>query len=226
MDRDFWLGRWQRNEIGFHEDAINFALKEEWPKFALPAGSPVFVPLCGKSLDLLWLAGQGHRVIGVELSSIAVEAFFTEHDLTPTRRTENGYEIYETGQVDIWCGDLFDLSPAITTHAKAVYDRASLVAMPPALQPKYAAKLAELTQPGTQVLLVAGNYDQNEMTGPPFAVSPDQVDRLFHTSFEIEKLAEGDVLGPYHRFRQRGLTWMQMAVYRLDRTATPAGSRT
>lgn len=224
MDRDFWLDRWQRNEIGFHESAINVALEEEWPKFGLPSGSAVLVPLCGKSLDMLWLAGQGHHVIGVELSPIAVETFFAEHELTPNRRTENGYEIFEAGQIEIWCGDLFALPASVTADVRGVYDRASLVALPPDMQPKYAAKIAELTRPETQMLLVAGNYDQSEMNGPPFAVSPDQVDRIFHASFAIEKLAEGDVLGPYHRFRQRGLTWMQTAVYRLRRLASTEGS--
>jgi thiopurine S-methyltransferase len=31
---------------------------------------------------MIWLAEQGHRVVGVELSQIAVAAFFRENGLT------------------------------------------------------------------------------------------------------------------------------------------------
>jgi thiopurine S-methyltransferase len=84
MEPDFWFERWQRGEIGWHGAEFNRHLLDYWPLLGLPAGTRTFVPLCGKSLDLLWLAGRGERVLGVELSQLAVESFFAEQGLQPT----------------------------------------------------------------------------------------------------------------------------------------------
>ena len=87
MKAEFWLERWQRNEIGFHQGEINAHLQDYWDRVGLKEGGEVFVPLCGKSNDMLWLRAQGHRVLGVELSPLAVEAFFVENQLKPEVRS-------------------------------------------------------------------------------------------------------------------------------------------
>ncbi len=81
MEPAFWHKRWADNQIGFHQGQVNSYLQTHWPALGLETGSRVLVPLCGKSLDLVWLAGQGYRVLGVELSRRAVEDFFREHGL-------------------------------------------------------------------------------------------------------------------------------------------------
>ena len=79
MHAEFWQARWARSEIGFHLSEVNPYLQRYWPALGLPEGARVLVPLCGKSLDLAWLVGQGYQVVGVELAPRAVEDFFTEH---------------------------------------------------------------------------------------------------------------------------------------------------
>src|SRR3546814_8142059 len=83
MDPDFWQQRWRDNRIGFHRDGVLPLLEKHWPSLGLATGSRVFVPLCGKSLDMAWLAARGHRVLGVELSPLAVGQFFDENGLAP-----------------------------------------------------------------------------------------------------------------------------------------------
>ena len=78
MQPEFWHDRWQRNQIGFHQEQVNPCLERLWPQLELPRGARVLVPLCGKSLDLSWLAASGFEVLGVELSQTAVEQFFSE----------------------------------------------------------------------------------------------------------------------------------------------------
>ena len=111
------------------------------------AGSEVLVPLCGKSRDKLWLASAGHTVMGVELSPIAVDHFFKEHGLQAEVRTEGPFTIKQSGPITIWCGDFFALPAAAVERVAAVYDRASLVAFPPALQSRYVRKLADTLPP-------------------------------------------------------------------------------
>ena len=217
MEREFWLDRWSRGEIGFHEFTTNPALEIHWPRVQASAGSRVLVPLCGKSLDMLWLAQAGHKVLGVELSSLAAEAFFAENQLSMERRHEHGYEVCASGNIEIWCGDFFALPQSVTADTAAVYDRASLIALPPDVQPAYARKLAELTSPGARVLLVAVEYDQAKMSGPPFSTPAERISDIFSPNFAVDLLTKQDTLGPDHRFRERGLDWMNGTVHVLQR---------
>ena len=101
MDAAFWLQRWQEGQIGFHRSDVMPLLEKHWPSLQLPAGSRVLVPLCGKSLDMHWLAAQGHRVLGVELSPLAVTQFFEEAGLTPVRTTSPYGEHFRAGPVEV-----------------------------------------------------------------------------------------------------------------------------
>ncbi|MBP6750907.1 MAG: thiopurine S-methyltransferase, partial [Xanthomonadaceae bacterium] len=98
MDAEFWHRRWQDNQIGFHQHEATPMLQAHWATIGAPTGCRVFVPLAGKSLDMLWLAAQGHRVLGIELSPLAVAQFFAENALQP--------EIVETA-----CGLLHRAGP-------------------------------------------------------------------------------------------------------------------
>ena len=154
MDPDFWRDRWQRQDIGFHQAESHDQLRRHWPALGIAPGSPVFVPLCGKSLDMVWLAGQGHRVIGAELSEIAIDDFFAERGLVPAVRNEGSFRVKTAEAYELWCGDIFDLPQGAVAGVAGVYDRAALVAFPAELQPRYAAKLKELVPPAAPILLV------------------------------------------------------------------------
>ncbi len=216
MQAEFWLERWERGEIGFHLDDINPYLRQYWPQLQVPAGSRVLVPLCGKSLDLLWLRDQGYRVTGVELSRLAVEAFFREVGLVPEITEIGELQHYAAGDIEVFCGDFFALTTAHVPDIVAVYDRASLIALPPDLRVRYAHHLATLAGKSTVSLLVTMDYPQSEMPGPPFAVSEDEVRRLYDGLAQVQPLAVFDVLAQNERFRQRGLTRMHEHVYRLQ----------
>jgi thiopurine S-methyltransferase len=217
MDPEFWHQRWQRKEIGFHLDHPNPRLVQHWDALTLPPGSRVLVPLCGKSQDLLWLARRGHRVLGVELSPIAVAEFFAEHGLLPQRQSRGPFESLAAGDIELLCGDFLALDRELTGPVGAVYDRAALVALPPPLRERYAQVLATLLSPGAEMLLVTFDYPQAQMQGPPFAVGPEQVRELYADRFSIDPLGGEDILDAEPRFRERGLTALREHVFRLRR---------
>ncbi|APZ44204.1 thiopurine S-methyltransferase [Acidihalobacter ferrooxydans] len=193
MTPDFWLQRWQENRIGFHQSQINTHLETHWPTLGAAPGGTVFVPLCGKSLDMLWLAGQGYRVRGVELSEIAVQSFFTENGLTPDIEPSGAFMRYRHGEIEILCGDLFDLRPADLADVTAVYDRASLIALPPEMRGRYAQHKRALLPDRPPVLLVTLDYPQTERQGPPFAVSDAEVRNLYADAWTVERVASVDL---------------------------------
>lgn len=217
MEPDFWHRRWQKNEIGFHQDRINLHLQSFWPSLRLAPPAMVFVPLCGKSRDMLWLAEQGHEVLGIELSAVAVEDFFTENHLTPEVTEGSRFKRYRAPGITLLQGDLFELSPDDLAGVAAVYDRASLIAFPPEMRPRYARHLCSLLRAQTVMLLISLEYPEQEMKGPPFSVHEPEVRQLFEDEMHIEKVLELEVLKENPRFIQRGLTALTEKVYRLKR---------
>ena len=205
MDEEFWKERWQANQIGFHQGQINPYLVAYWSRLGAHPGSRVFVPLCGKSLDLRWLQSQGHIVIGVEVSPIAVDNFFKEAGVDPTRRQAGSFQRCSHGNIDLWCGNFFNLSKEDLEEVSAVFDRASLIAMPPAMRPDYARHLAGILPPSVPILLVTMEYPEGSMQGPPFSVSDAEVSHLFGEHYPIDKLHEEDILEQSPRFKAKGL---------------------
>ncbi|MDG4563206.1 MAG: thiopurine S-methyltransferase [Candidatus Competibacter sp.] len=216
MEPSFWHERWERSEIGFHQQNINVHLQQFWTQLDLRPGQRVFAPLCGKSRDLLWLAGEGHPVTGVEISRLAVEAFFTENGLKPRCWREGAFEIWEVDEIRILLGDFFDLEPQHLADAAGIYDRASLIALPPPMRARYARHLDAILPVGTRVLLVTLEYDQSVLAGPPFAVGEAEVRALYQATHEVELLYTRDALAETSRWRERGLTWLLERVYRLS----------
>jgi thiopurine S-methyltransferase len=215
MNPEFWRARWREGQIGWHEAEINVHLQEHWPRLGAKPGNRVFVPLCGKTLDLLWLAGRGHRILGVEISSLAVDTFFAENGLSPRVGDEPPFLRYRAGDLEILCGDFFDLSVEHLADVEAVFDRASLIALPPEMRRRYTEHLKRILRPESKVLLITLDYDQAEMSGPPFSVEDGEVRTLLGDRFRIERVTELDVLAENERFRQRGLTRLRERVYAL-----------
>ncbi len=217
MDNDFWHARWQSNQIGFHQNELNPYLVRYWPSLHLEPQSRVFVPLCGKTLDMIWLLDQGHAVLGNEISQLAVEAFFAEHRLTPAIRQETGFTRWTCDRIEILCGDFFELTPAASGRIDALYDRAALIALTPAQRARYAARIMEMLEPQTPGLLVTLDYEQQKMQGPPFAVSGNEVSNLYQEGFSVEQLAHTDIIEAQPQFREKGLNTLHESVYRLRR---------
>lgn len=215
MDTDFWLTRWTLGQTGFHQSRVMPLLQKHWPTLSLPTDSRVLVPLAGKSLDVAWLADQGHRVLAVELSPLAVEQFFADHQLTPTIRDVPQGRLYQTDGIDFLCGDIFDLDAASLASCQACYDRAALIALPLDLRIRYVAHVYGQLPIGCQTLLLTLDYPQTEMDGPPFALSDAEVRRHYGARWQINTLETRDILSREPKFAERGLTRMETRVYRL-----------
>jgi thiopurine S-methyltransferase len=215
MQRDFWLERWARNEIGFHLSEVNPRLQRFWPLLHLPASASVFVPLCGKSLDLHWLAAQGHRVIGVELAEAAVQAFFAEAGLASHVDHAGSLPRRSAAGIDIYSGDVFELRADELANVGGVFDRAALVALPPPMRERYAAHVLRIVPAGTRILLLTFEYDQTRIPGPPHAVMEDEVMALYGARSEVELLAREPVRVIPPSFAAAGVTDAAEAVYRI-----------
>ena len=221
MQNDFWLERWEQEEIVFHQNEINPYLCEYWQELHLAHDSLIFVPLCGKSRDMLWLRQQGHPVVGVELSDIAVQAFFQENGYIPKQITCGKFGCYEADGIHILCGDFFELnkedllSKDSRVKVSATYDRAALIALPQKMRERYVRHLTSILPPATQILLITLDYLQTEMQGPPFSVSADEVKALCREHAEVHLLAQLDVLAKNPRFQQRGLSRLQENIFLL-----------
>jgi thiopurine S-methyltransferase len=213
VEGKFWLERWVRQETGFHQRSINAHLRSFWPGLGLAAGDAVFVPLCGKSGDMTWLHAQGHPVLGVELSPLAVTAFFSENGLAPQRRRQGVFDVVESDGIRIFCGDFFDLTADDVAGMKAVYDRAALVALPPTMRERYAAHMAEILPPGTPMLLLTLEYPPAQMQGPPFSVPPSEVERVYAPRGDVRLLRRDDVLSENQRFAERGVTALYACAF-------------
>jgi thiopurine S-methyltransferase len=217
LQPEFWHERWRGGQIGFHQPAVDRSLREQWPVLGLASGSSVFVPLCGKSLDLLWLRDQGHSVTGVELSAVALESFCMENGIPAMRRTLDHFDVYQAANLQLYCGDFFALTPPLLGAVTAVYDRAALISWIAELRAGYVAHISALTRPGTQTLLVTLEYPQTQMKGPPFSVTADDVEHLYARNHAIQELSRHDVLATEPRLRSRGVTQLHEVSYRLTR---------
>ncbi len=213
MQADFWIERWEQNQIGFHQDVFNNHLLAFWHELGVPSGSRIFVPLCGKSQDMLWLRAQGYAVVGVELSPIAVQDFFTENQLEPQISQQGKLQRWETDGLVVLLGDFFDVEVADVADCAAVFDRASLIALPPEMRGRYAKHFAEILPPHVQTLLITLEYAQEEMNGPPFAVHENEVHELYDVGFNVRKVFETSVLQESPGFRQRGVAQLDEKVY-------------
>ncbi|MDH3343398.1 MAG: thiopurine S-methyltransferase [Gammaproteobacteria bacterium] len=227
MQQDFWLQRWQKGETGFHQEQLNPYLIYFYGDKAAPAekqqGLKVFVPLCGKSVDMLWLAQNGYQVIGIECSDIAVQAFFDEQKLDYQLIEGKPFNRYisdaREGQarIEILQGDFFDLDKSDLEGITDIYDRASMIALPEAMRKDYSSKMFALQNTGMRTLLITLTYPQAEMNGPPFSVSEDELNEYYGEVFKIDKLLGKDILADEPSFQQRGLTSLYEAAYQLTR---------
>lgn len=219
MDADFWHERWRQNRIGFHRDAPLPLLTRHWRELALDAGSRVFVPLCGKSLDMVWLAGQGHRILGIELSELAITQFFDERGLRPEVRASAIGTHYSAGPWELVAGDAFAVTPSLLADCVGVYDRAAMIALPPELRATYADTTWHCLPRGCRGLLVTLEYPQDEKAGPPFAVEEAEVHARLGQDWSVALIERRDILANEPSFQADGVSALSTAAYRLQRRA-------
>ena len=212
-----WISRWKNNRIGWHADQINRQLIGYLENLDLSAGETIFVPLCGKTKDMLFLLEKQINVIGVEMSSIAVEQFFLENNLSYSISKMDGFILYEGKGIRIYCGNYFDLEFNHLQEVRAVYDRASLIALDEELRQKYVKHLNDIIADDVRILLLTLNYPQHQRSGPPFAVSRSEVDELFKGSFHSRELYCINDIENESMFQNLGVDFVEKAVYLLQK---------
>lgn len=195
MEPAFWQDRWKQNKIAFHEERPNSLLSSHFSRLSLRDGGRVFVPLCGKTNDLAWLAAQGYRVVGIELNEPAVEEVFRAMAVSPRVERLGEHLLYRSDLVEIFVGDFFSLAADILGPVDAVYDRAALVALPPEMRKAYARHLTALTSAAPQ-FLISYDYDQTQTDGPPFSVPAEEIRQLYLDHYEQELVASVEISGP------------------------------
>lgn len=194
MERSFWLDKWQRNEIGFHNSEAHPLLVEYFDQLGLEKGGRLFLPLCGKTLDIGWLLERGYTVAGAELSEAAVTQLFEQLGATPKIDDLGELKCYSAASIDIFVGDIFALTPQILGPVDATYDRAALVALPEPMRQRYTQHLNALTNKAPQ-LLISFEYDQQRMPGPPFCVDEKEVAQHYSGDYALNLLETVDVPG-------------------------------
>ena len=217
MHHDFWHERWLAGQIGFHQSAVHPLLARWWPRLDLPNEARVYVPLCGKSLDMVWLADRGHTIVGSELSSIAIRDFFAGRGLEPAQTDVTGFRRHAAGPFEIIEGDALGLTPALLGPVAAAYDRAALVALPPDLRRPYAESLARLLPSGAKALLIAFEYPQEMKGGPPFSVEAAEIHALFEPAFSVEQVERLDILAESPKFAEVGIPALFETVFLIER---------
>lgn len=217
MNPEFWNERWRQGLTGFHQDRPTPLMLKHWPSLGIRPGSRVFVPLCGKSLDMAWLASQGLEVLGVELSPLAVRQFFDAHGLRPEVTPSPHGDRYRAGAIEIIQGDAFGLDQAALAGCDAVFDRAALIALPPDMHRRYAGGPYACLPAGCRGLLITLEYPQHEKQGPPFSVLEGEVRELFGRDWMVDVLERRDILDAQPSFVEEGVTALSTVVYRLDR---------
>jgi thiopurine S-methyltransferase len=194
MDASFWHQRWEKNEIAWHKSKANPLLVQHFKELSLAKGSRIFVPLCGKTLDISWLLSHGYRIAGAELSKSAIEQLFTELGVQPKISEVGKVEQWSATNLDIFVGDIFALSTRILGQVDGIYDRAALVAFPEDMRNCYTPHLMEMTEKAPQ-LLICYDYDQRCMDGPPFAISNEEVKRHYASTYHVTLLSSTEISG-------------------------------
>lgn len=211
-----WMQRWKDGETFWHKEVINDKLVKFIDCLKLQAGETVFVPLCGKSCDMIYLLKEGYKVVAVELSSLAIEAFFYENAIAYTVQKAKKFSVYNANNIRIFCGDYFDIDASHLDKVSAVYDRASFIALPADLRVKYSQHLHAVIPSACQVLLLTLNYPQSQMSGPPFAVNEAEVNLLFK-EFECQQLQCFNDIENEPKFQKLQIDFVEKAVYCLHK---------
>lgn len=212
MDTDFWLNKWKENNIAFHNSEANPQLVKHFDQLPIAANSRVFLPLCGKTLDIAWLLSKGHRVAGAELSEIAIGQLFDSLELRPEISRAGKLQHYSAKNIDIFVGNIFDLSKSTLGPVDAIYDRAALVALPREVRDRYTAHLTQITNKAPQ-LIICYEYNQTLMSGPPFSITEQEIHQHYQNSYTLNLIESKNIPGGLKgKCEAKENTWLLKAV--------------
>jgi len=210
-----WHSHWTRKTPGFHEGKANRYLQQYLPLFNLQPGDHIFMPLCGKAVDILWLSQQGYQVIGVELSEVAITSFFEESSIDFTKTHRGDFVTYKAKNITLHQGNFMHLQASQLRSCKLIYDRASLVAIEQINRESYSKKMIEINPLGTPMLLIALKYDQSIMQGPPFSVPDTEIRQLYKGYYELESLQANEQIEERSKWKELGLKSLIESAFKL-----------
>ena len=228
VDNDFWFDCWEKNnKLGLNQEAPNATLIKYFSTLSLPKKSRVFVPLCGKSIDMIWLLEQNMEVVGVELSPLAIQAFFEENNLQYTKKTLGEFNLWQAKDrpITLLEGDIFlfestdqsDLELLIPAPFDFVYDRASLIALPTKIRKNYYDLYKSLMGSKSKALLLTIEYESPKFEGPPFSVPEKEVISSLESVFNINLLGHEKIKTLSPRFLESGLKEISQKAYRIEK---------
>jgi thiopurine S-methyltransferase len=194
MKANFWHQKWERGDIAFHESEVNPFLIAHFEKLNLSKDSRVFLPLCGKTRDVAWFLACGYRVVGAELSELAINELFKDLGLAPEITKAGDLTRYSANNIDILVGNIFAVSADYLGPVSAIYDRAALVALPAGMRVDYTSHLTNISD-GAPQLLITYEYKQQLIAGPPFSVNGDEVKQHYGTRYHLKPVESKNVVG-------------------------------
>ena len=212
-----WLEFWANNETDWHSDVVTQELEKYLGLLKLESGDTVFVPLCGKSLDMIYMLNRGFSVIGVEVSEIGIKQFFHENGLDFTISKVGKFDLYSANNIEIYYGDFFSLTSKHLCGVKAVFDRKSLIALDRNLRQKYVKHLNDIISLGVRILLITLHYPKHQMSGPPFSVDKSEVESLFSMAFNYQELKPFQDIENGLMLARSGVDYIENAAYCLQK---------
>ena len=212
-----WLEFWTNNETNWHSDVVTQELEKYLGLLKLESGDTVFIPLCGKSLDMIYMLNRGFSVIGVEVSEIGIKQFFHENGLDFTISQVGEFDLYSAKNIEIYCGDFFSLTSKHLCGVKAVFDRKSLIALDRNLRQKYVKHLNDIISLGVRILLITLHYPKHQMSGPPFSVDKSEVESLFSMAFNYQELKPFQDIENGLKLARSGVDYIENAAYCLQK---------
>jgi len=191
-----WIRRWKVGQIGFHKlQPHDDLIKHE--NQVLPEPGSVLIPLCGKTVDMKYLADKGHKVVGIEMSETGVVDFFKEQSMNYSRKNHPTmpFEVFaaESAGIVIYLGNLFDSNLQMLGQFDAIWDRGAFVAINSSEREKYCNLMATLLKPNGAWLLNCCEYDGTKYGGPPHSIGENEVKRLLTDKFIVAKLDTYDL---------------------------------
>lgn len=217
MDPSFWHEVWREDRTSFHQSEVHPELRTHATWLLGQGPHHVLVPLCGKSHDLAWLAQQGHRVLGVELSMIAIEALFDREGWSPEPFEQEGVQGWTAGAVTILCADLLSLPTTFQPRCSRLWDRAALVALPGSMREAYVRRVRSLLTEGACGLVSTLESVPQDRGGPPFSVGQAELEHLYEGA-HVARLSEQQP--DPESYLSRGYTELKTFSYRIDRCGT------
>ena len=211
--QSFWAERWQKNEIGFHAAQTNAFLQKYMESLKPDPTKKVLVPLCGKTLDLLFLAEHFGEVWGVEYIEQAAQDFFHEQNIKAEIEETSYGKLYRAGRIHFAVADIFLFLEKTDQQFDALYDRAALIALEEPRRLTYAQGLQKVLTQEAAMLLITLAYPQEDMAGPPFSVSDEETKRLFGAYAELQIMERLDILKSETKWRERGATRMDETIF-------------